>query len=47
MEEFPINTEESIEKEKEKIELSLTDKTYKLNLVCIINKFILYWGIRK
>jgi len=35
MEEFPINTEESLKK----IELSLTDKTYKLNLVCIINNF--------
>ncbi|XP_060861763.1 uncharacterized protein LOC132938763 [Metopolophium dirhodum] len=34
MEEFPINTEESLKK----IELSLTDKTYKLNLTAALSK---------
>jgi len=37
--EFPMNTEEALKK----VELSLIDITYKLNLVHMNIKFIIYW----
>lgn len=37
--EFPMNTEEALKK----VELSLIDITYKLNLVHMNIKFLIYW----
>jgi hypothetical protein len=43
MGEFPMNTEEALMK----VELLLIDKTYKLNLVRMKIKFIMYWYMEK